>query len=127
MAVQLTGPHDSRLRDALLDSGADDTVFEEAIATLIGLDLDNAEERQVGLVGRPSAVRCRYAPIQLRISDGAWETYEWTAIVGFVATRLRYNLLGHAGFLQFFHAEFRDEDREVILVPNRSFPGRRIK
>jgi hypothetical protein len=46
--------------------------------------------------------------------------------VGFVAVRLRYNLLGHAGFLQFFDADFLGHDREVLLRPNRSFPGRRI-
>jgi hypothetical protein len=33
-------------------------------------------------------------------------------------------LLGYAGFLQFFDADFRGADREVILTPNRSFPGR---
>ena len=126
LPVRITGPRDTRLRDALIDTGADDTVFEEVIASLLGVDLNHAEERPVGLVGRPTAVRCRYAPVQLRISDGNLETYEWTAVVGFVATRLRYNLLGHAGFLQFFHADFRNEDREVILSPNRLFPGRRI-
>jgi hypothetical protein len=126
MAVRLSGPRDSRLYDSLLDTGADETVFEEDLATLIGVDLMGAEERGVGLVGRPGPVRCRYSAVQLRITDGTWETYEWTAVVGFVATRLRYNLLGHAGFLQYFDAEFRGVDREVLLTPNRSFPGVRI-
>jgi hypothetical protein len=36
------------------------------------------------------------------------------------------SLLGHAGFLQYFDAEFRGADREVILAPNGSFAGTRI-
>jgi hypothetical protein len=99
------------------------TVFEDKIAALIGVDLSHAEERDLGIVERPQPVRCRYAPVPLRITDGLLETYEWTAVVGFVATRLRLALLGYAGFLQYFDAEFRGADREVLLTPNRSFPG----
>lgn len=32
-------------------------------------------------------------------------------------------LLGQAGFLQFFTAEFRGDTHEVILTPNASFSG----
>src|SRR4051812_18715499 len=123
LAVRLTGPSDTKFRDGLLDTGADDTVFTEALAALLGVDLRQAEERQLALTGRPQPVRCRYAPVQLRITDGVQETYEWTAVVGFVAARLHYNLLGHAGFLRYFDVEFRGADREVLLTPNRSFPG----
>jgi hypothetical protein len=123
MAVRLTGPRNDVLQDGLLDTGADETLFEERLAAIIGLDLDQAEERKVGLVGRPRPVRCRYAPVRLRITDGLRETYEWTAVVGFAATRLRYHLLGQSGFLQFFDVEFRGADRAVVLTPNRSFPG----
>jgi hypothetical protein len=126
LAVRIAGPGQAWLRDGLLDSGSDDTVFEDAIAALIGLDLRDAEERELGIVGRPQPVRCRYAAVNLRITDGLRETYEWKAVVGFVATRLRYSLLGYAGFLQYFDAEFRGADREAILIPNRSFPGVRM-
>jgi hypothetical protein len=126
LAIRLTGPSGPRLRDALLDTGSDDTVFTEALAALLGVDLQQAEERQLALAGRPQPVRCRYAPVLLRITDGLRETYEWTAIVGFVSSRLHYNLLGHAGFLQYFDAEFLGADREMILTPNRSFPGTRL-
>jgi hypothetical protein len=60
------------------------------------------------------------------ITDAVRETYQWTAVVGFVSTRLRYNLLGHGGFLDFFDVEFRGADREVVLIPNRSFPGTQV-
>jgi hypothetical protein len=126
MAVLLTGPTNCRLHDGLLDTGADDTVFDEAIAGLIGVDLSQAEERLVGLAGRPRPARCRYAPVELRITDGVSETYVWTAVVGFTVGPLHYNLLGQAGFLQYFRAEFDGEYREATLLPRPSFPGRRI-
>ena len=101
MAVRVTGPNSAKLRDAPLDTGSDDTVFTEALAGLLGVDLRFAEERLVALAARARPVRCRYAPVQLRITDGRAETYEWRAVVGFVPGLLHYNLLGHAGFLQY--------------------------
>lgn len=123
MAVRITGPSDSRIRDGLLDTGADDTIFEDVLAPLIGVDLSQAKEKQVGLAGRPQPIRCRFAAVTLRITDGRNETYEWKAVVGFVSTRLNYNLLGHAGFLQYFDADFRGADYQVELTANRSLPG----
>lgn len=63
--------------------------------------------------------------VQLRICDGI-ETFEWPATVGFVAARLHYALLGQAGFLQFFSADFDGEAHIVTLTPKPSFPGRRL-
>jgi hypothetical protein len=125
LAVGITGPTRSLLLDGLLDTGSDDTVFEEWVAAAIGVDLHRAPERQVGLVGRAHLVRCRYAPVELRITAGIRETYRWTTLVGFVSTHLRYSLLGHASCLQFFDAEFRGADHEVVLTSNSSFPGQR--
>jgi hypothetical protein len=126
LAVRLTGPAAAKLRDGLLDTGADDTVFTEALATLLGIDLRQAEERSVSLAHRPHPVRCRYAAVELRITDGAQETYEWSAIVAFVPGPLHYNLLGQAGFLQYFGADFDGDGHVVTLTPKPSFPGRRV-
>jgi hypothetical protein len=113
-------------RTSLLDTGADDTVLPDWIATAVGLDLNGAEERPLGLAGR-APLRCRYAPVEIQISDGAHETYHWTAVVGLVdAAVLPRPLLGYAGFLQYFDAEFRGADHEVVLIPKRSFPGIRM-
>jgi hypothetical protein len=75
---------------------------------------------------RRGVVLCRYAPILIRITDTVLETYEWTAVAGFVPIMLRYPLLGYAGVLQFFDAHFQGADQEVILNPNWAFTGRRI-
>jgi hypothetical protein len=124
--VHLTGPQGTRLRDCLLDTGADATLFHESVAALVGVDLTGAEEREIELVGRPAPVRCRYAAVRLQITDGLRETYEWTAVVGFAVTRLRYNLAGHGGFLEFFDADFRGADHQVVLIPNAKFPGTQV-
>ncbi len=126
MDVGLTAFQGNRFLKSLLDTGSDETVFPEGIAIRIGIDLTGAEERQIDLVGRPTRIRCRYAAVQLQISDGRHQIYNWAATVGFVATSLRYSLLGHGGFLQFFDTEFRGATHEVVLIPNSSFPGTQV-
>jgi hypothetical protein len=126
MAVRLTGLAGMSIVDCLLDTGADDTIFEDWHAGRIGVDLRSAPTLQVALTARPQPVRCQFARKMLRITDGLRETYEWSAVVGFVPVRLHYNAIGHAGFLQFFDANFRGDDHEVILTPKPTFPGRRI-
>ncbi len=125
LPVRITGPLGGRLRDGLLDSGSDETILDPTLAPLIGVDLKTSLEREIHLVGR-GRVRCRYATVQLRITDGIGETYEWDAIVGFTPFPLVRNLLGFGGFLQFFDTSFLGADEEVILTPNTLFAGRRI-
>ena len=125
LALRITGPSGSRLRDGLLDTGADETILDESVAPLIGVDLRQALTREVHLVGR-GRIHCHYAPVQLRITDGVAETYEWDAVVGFAPFPVLRGLLGFAGFLQFFDAAFRGAAEELTLQPNALFSGRRI-
>ncbi|HVC93198.1 MAG TPA: hypothetical protein VND64_05875, partial [Pirellulales bacterium] len=96
LAVRITGPAGSRLRDGLLDTGADETILDPSVAPQIGADLSRAVERAVNLVGR-GRIRCRYVSVRLRISDGIAETYEWDTIVGFAPFPVLRCLLGFAG------------------------------
>ena len=127
LAVRVIGPKGTQLIDGLADTGSDETVFEEWVAALIGVDLAQAVSRDIGLVGRVNPVRIKYMSVNLRITDGSQEAYEWPAVIGFTPTKLRYPLLGHAGFLQFFDADFRGEDREVVVTPNAKFSGKVIR
>ncbi len=97
-------------------------MFEAWVAALIGVDLTQAETRAIQLVGRPQVIHCRYASVEFSFTDGR-DAFQWTALAGFVSSRLRYPLLGYAGFLQFFNANFRGADREVTLTANRHFSG----
>jgi hypothetical protein len=121
---RVIGPGNFLVRDGLLDTGADETVMEDWMAGYLGIDLTQAPEEPVNLVGRPGTIACRYATVELLITD-VRETYRWSALVGFVPLRLQYQLLGNAGFLEYFEAEFRGADREVVLTANRTFAGTR--
>jgi len=118
---RVTGPTGFLVRDGLLDTGADETVLEEWMAGYLGIDLSGTPEQPVNLVGRPGTIACRYATVELLITDFR-ETFRWSALVGFVPLKLQYQLLGQAGCLEFFDAEFRGPDRAVILTPNPSGP-----
>jgi hypothetical protein len=122
VAVRLFGLLGSRLYDGCLDSASDDTLFPRFLAQTLGIDLTGApqgEARPVsGLV-----IPYRYSQVTLRVTDGQ-EECEWAAIVGFADLPLRWALLGHAGFLDFFDTDLRGARREVVLTPNLSFPGR---
>ena len=48
IAVRVFGPAGSHLIDGLLDTGSDDTVLEEWIAGLLGVDLTKAIHRDIG-------------------------------------------------------------------------------
>ncbi len=121
MPVTLIGPTGTHLDRALIDTGSDDTVFPEAVAARVGIDLTGAPSRTAAGVGRVPAP-LRYAEVTLRLTDGV-EFREWRAWVGFTAAALRQPLLGYAGFLQFFTAVFDGEHEEVELTVNALYPG----
>jgi hypothetical protein len=103
--VGVIGPTGTIVRLAVLDTAADDTVFEEREAARLGLDLSAMPTNIMAGVGLiPYTVR--YAQVTLRLTDGI-EYREWPAWVGFTSARLNQPLLGFAGCLQFFSANFR--------------------
>lgn len=110
--------------DGCIDSGTDDTLFPQHLARRLGIDLTGAPQGESRPVGH-GAIPVSYARVTLLLSDG-FETCEWEAIVGFADAPLRWALLGHAGFLQFFDVQLLGASREVILTPNVSFPGRYV-
>jgi hypothetical protein len=121
LAVALIGPLNTVTRDGLLDTGADDTIFPEAVAVAAGIDLSNAPSGTasgVGMVRYP----VRFATVTLRITDGQ-ERREWRAWVGFTAAPMRRPLLGYAGFLQFFDANFLGNAEVVELTVNSGYTG----
>src|SRR5436189_97971 len=84
----------------LHDAAADDTVFPPHWATRLGIDLASAPKGQAQVVGG-SVIQVSFAPVSLLLSDG-YETCQWDASVGFSAKPMRWALLGHSGFLEFF-------------------------
>jgi hypothetical protein len=120
--VGVVGPATTRARLALLDTGADDTVFHESLAAVIGIDLSGAPTLSMNVATAGRAVPVRYAPVMLRLTDGQ-EMREWPAVVAFTPARLVYPMLGFAGCLQFFDANFRGAVEVVELTTNALYPG----
>ena len=94
-----------------------------SLARKLGIDMDGAPQGAAHPVGG-TVVPYRYALVTLRLSDGL-ETCEWQATVGFVDLPLRWALLGHAGFLNFFDTNLRGARREVSIAANALFSGTR--
>ena len=105
---------------AVLDPGADDTVFPLAIAGLLGVTLRTHSGH--GLRWRGQAYPLRFGDVELELSDGS-QVCRWLAVVGFSQAPMRYPILGLSGCLQFFDALFLGEDRMVRMEVNRSYPG----
>lgn len=121
IAVTIAGPTGSRSQEAILDTASDDTVFPDALAAQIGVDLTDAPRGRgagVGLV----AVPLRYAQVTLRIATNQ-EQREWQAWVSLTSSSLRRPILGFAGFLQFFAATFHGDREEVELSVNSLYTG----
>lgn len=122
--VILIGLNGGWVRDCLLDSDADDTLFPEAAAVALGIDLTGAPTGNATQVGG-AAVQYSYAPATLRVSDGK-ESCEWPAIIGFTKCPLRWPLLGQTGFLRFFDLMLFGASQEIVLTPNADFSGRHM-
>ena len=105
---------------ALLDPGADDTVFPLAVAELVGVAL--RPDSGHGLRWRGQGYPLRFGDVELELDDEL-NTWRWPAVIGFSPAPLRYPILGLAGCLQFFDARFRGQVRIVELETNASYPG----
>ena len=81
VAVSVIGSSNTRPIDGLLDTGAEDKVFPERLASLIGVDVENAPHGQMRRANG-SSVSVHYAQVILRLADGV-ERREWPAWVGF--------------------------------------------
>ena len=122
--IQILGPLTLPPVDGCIDCAADDTVFPLHLATRLGVDLATAPKGQAKVVGG-TLVNVSYAPVTLLLSDG-FEAFEWNAVVGFATVPLRWALLGHAGFLDFFDVQLLGARREAMVAPNTAFGGQRI-
>jgi hypothetical protein len=121
VGITLVGPTGTYVDSGLLDSGSDHTVFPGHAAVIAGIDLTGAPTDTISGIGR-AMVHLRYAEVTLRIA-GINELREWRAWVGFTSTPLPRPLLGFAGFLQFFMAQFFGDREEFELTVNSLYPG----
>lgn len=115
-----TGTSRSFLR-ALVDSGADETIFPYDVAKVLGVTLHSATGHAMRWQGKQFALR--YGNVELELIDDSGAMLRWPATVAFSPASIRYPLLGVCGCLEFMNAQFFGESRIVELEPNSSFPG----
>jgi hypothetical protein len=108
---------------AILDPGADDTIFPDKVVLLIDADLLADTGHRLRWRGQLHPLR--FAKVELSLSD-AMQLWRWPATVAFTPAPITYPILGNGGCLQFFDACFRGEARLVELETNASFPGTTI-
>jgi hypothetical protein len=119
--IRITGPDDTALVDATLDSGSDTTLFPASLATVLGLDLANlAWDRGIAVGG--GEVPYRRIEAELCLNDGA-EKCTWIGSVCFIEYALKPALLGHESMLQYFNVLFFGVRCKINIRPNQSFPG----
>ncbi|MDA0835211.1 MAG: hypothetical protein O3A29_18200 [Planctomycetota bacterium] len=119
ITIHVIGPKSEARFDALVDTGADETLLPLMLADLLGVELDhNSTSKAVGISGDSMTVY--YGDVQFEIDDGD-ESAKWTTTVGFVdfsPSDEKFMILGHGGCLDYFTAIFDGENAELELIPN---------
>lgn len=109
---------------ALLDPGADDTIFPLDLVPLLGISLRADAGHTVRWRGQAHSLR--FGDVELELSDESGSIWRWPATIGFSSAPIRYPILGIAGCLIYFDALFRGDDPMVELETNRAFVGTKM-
>lgn len=110
------------LSHALVDSGADDSIFPLDVATILAVQLLPDSGHAMRWRGQAHALRFGRVELELRDSNGNF--LRWPAILAFTTAKVHYPLLGTCGFLEFLQAKFLGAARILELEPDVSFPGK---
>ncbi len=106
--------------DALVDTGADISLFSFSTAAQLGIDLANAPELPIGsAIGTLTTYRTAEVIIEIRRPP---EVFRWQTTVGFVPHRMAYAMLGTRGFFEFFRLAYDVCASSFEIEPSRNFP-----
>jgi len=121
--VRISGPKSEAICDALVDTGADETLLPLSLAEVLEIELDHEFTSQAaGISG--DTLTIRYGDITFSIEDGE-ENVTWRTTVGFVdfpKSDEEVIVLGHGGCLDYFTSNFDGERAELELLPNSLLP-----
>jgi hypothetical protein len=106
---------------ALMDTGADDTIFPLDVATYLGIPLLASTGHAMRWRGQRHSLR--YGAVELELEDDGGNAVRWPAVVAFTTVNVRYPLLGVAGCLEYWDVTFLGKDRAVVLEPNDLLPS----
>jgi hypothetical protein len=121
VAVNIHGPRGIiSYQRALVDPGADDTVFPIVVASKLGIPLLPATGHAMRWRGQLSVLR--FDTGELELADGMGITLRWPATIAFTAATIRYPLLGICGCLEFLDVKFLGKAQALEVEPNSTFP-----
>jgi hypothetical protein len=113
VSIEVFGPKDSKNFDALLDSGADCSLFNIQVAEVLGMDLSNAKAvRFTGISGQIDGFRLEKVKIRV---DGLNESIEIP--VCFVDSPTVGLLLGQEGFFDQYRIRFEKDHDTFEIIP----------
>lgn len=104
-----------------IDSGADDTLLPDWVASAIGVPSAGAPSGTVRTATIATA-SVWYAEVTLRLADNQ-EQRAWSAWVGFVNAPLRHAYLGIASFLEYFDTKLYGAQEMIEIEINANYQG----
>ena len=104
----------SVLFDALVDTGADISLFPKSIADRLGLDLSQQPDVTVfAAVGGQCHYRLHDVELELRRPPAV---FRWKASVGFVDREMSYAILGTRGLFQIFDLTYSGSRQTIDIA-----------
>jgi hypothetical protein len=116
ITISVGGPRARQVRQILADTGADDVVFPDILASHLGIDLSLATPGSSFVASGSQPIPVLFAPVVLTLDDGK-ESCRWRAVVGFAPLRSAYGLFGIAGGLEHFRTTLDGGNHSLELVP----------
>lgn len=114
--IRVRGAAGEVVVSALVDTGADKTIFPWSVAQVVGVDLSkNTSGIATGLGGKELPVALGAVELEVQLSK---RIYRWQTEVGFVdfaQSEQEVAVLGHEGFLEHFVATFHGKKRQLDL------------
>ena len=124
LGVRVPGVGPGVFDRALVDIGADMTLFSLDTASDLGLDLTGAPmTRQATANGGRFLVR--FAELELTLAASVFHYVRWRAVVGFAA--IPRAVLGYRGGLEFFTFTSDTTNMRFALRPNQRMPAAEVR
>jgi hypothetical protein len=117
--VRLVGNSSTLVINALVDTGADETLLPRSVAASIGASLDASQRWNVAVLGGQT-FEATLGEVGFELGGPA-RAFRWRAKIGFISfpsPEQEVVVLGHLGFLEYFKASFNYEANRITLTPS---------
>jgi hypothetical protein len=122
--IKVANPHSSptqtfSFREALVDSGSDDTIFPLAVIRQLQLTpIPGSRGHRLNWRGVAHALQ--FAEVLLKLESHG-NAPQWRTVVGFTDAALKYPLLGQRGCFEFLNFDFHYGDNQFEIRPGAKF------